>query len=239
MPSLLTTLPITELFPLVLLGMVLGLDVVSVPQAMISRPIVGATLTGMLLGAPVAGLGVGAALECVALETLPVGAARYPEWGSASVVGALVGVQGASASALPEPSAWLLGVVTAMATAWLGGWSMVQHRHLLARLARPLQPMVREGSARTVRRIQYTGIALDAVRAAVITGVGATVTLPVARALMARWTLDPTVTRALLVIGVAAVAANALWQLFHGVSVTRRLFIAGLLLGTLGVVVYG
>jgi PTS system mannose-specific IIC component len=133
----------------------------------------------------------------------------------------------------------MLGVTIAMATAWIGGWSMVQHRHLLARLARPLQPAVREGSARTIQRIQYTGIVLDALRAALITGVGALVALPVALHLMSRWQMDATLTRALLVIGVAAVAASALWRLFHAVSVTRRLFITGLLLGTLGVVVYG
>ena len=73
-----------------LLAGVLGLDVVSFPQAMISRPIVGATLGGLLFGAPFAGMVCGAALECLALEALPVGASRYPEWGSASVVAGAV-----------------------------------------------------------------------------------------------------------------------------------------------------
>ena len=40
-----------ELFPLTMLGALLGLDVVSFPQAMISRPIVSATLAGALAGA--------------------------------------------------------------------------------------------------------------------------------------------------------------------------------------------
>ena len=42
----------TELLPLTLLGAVLGLDVVSFPQAMLSRPIVSATLAGALVGEP-------------------------------------------------------------------------------------------------------------------------------------------------------------------------------------------
>ena len=60
-----------DLVPLALLGGVLGLDVVSFPQAMISRPIASATITGALLGQPTSGLIIGAALELIALETLP------------------------------------------------------------------------------------------------------------------------------------------------------------------------
>src|SRR5579862_3071025 len=74
------------LFPIALLGAIAGLDVVSFPQAMISRPIVAATVGGAFAGNAAAGLLVGAAVELIALETLPVGASRYPEWGSASVV---------------------------------------------------------------------------------------------------------------------------------------------------------
>ena len=79
-----------DLIPLALLGGVLGLDVVSFPQAMISRPLVAATLGGALLGQASSGLLLGAALELIALETLPFGASRYPEWGSASVVGGAI-----------------------------------------------------------------------------------------------------------------------------------------------------
>ena len=76
-----------DALPLALLGAMLGLDVVSFPQAMLSRPIVAATVAGAIVGDAAAGLLVGVALELIALETLPVGASRYPEWGSASVVG--------------------------------------------------------------------------------------------------------------------------------------------------------
>ena len=54
---------IVELIPLALLGGVLGLDVVSFPQAMISRPIVAATLAGGLMGQAPSGMLIGAALE--------------------------------------------------------------------------------------------------------------------------------------------------------------------------------
>ena len=53
---------------------------------MISRPIVGRHARRRAAGTPGRGLIAGAMLELFALETLPVGASRYPEWGSASVV---------------------------------------------------------------------------------------------------------------------------------------------------------
>ena len=47
--SLAELLPLS---PFVVLGAVLGLDVVAFPQVMLSRPIVAATLAGALAGAP-------------------------------------------------------------------------------------------------------------------------------------------------------------------------------------------
>ena len=102
-----------ELLPIAVLGAVLGLDVVGFPQAMISRPLVAATLGGALVGNAAAGLLLGALLELFALETLPFGASRYPEWGSAAAAaGALVRrrsvrgrwVRSRSACCSPSPS---------------------------------------------------------------------------------------------------------------------------------------
>src|SRR4029077_4763895 len=93
-------------------------------QAMISRPIVAATLSGALLGHSESGLMLGAVLELIALETLPFGASRYPEWGSASVVG---GAIFATHSPGP-PGAMTLSVLAALATTWIGGWTMVKLR---------------------------------------------------------------------------------------------------------------
>ena len=115
-----------DLLPIAMLGAVLGLDVVSFPQAMLSRPIVAATLAGALLGAPVQGLVMGAVLELFALETLPVGASRYPEWGSASVVA------GAIFAAEPPDRGGALAVATVVGllTAAVGTYSMVVVRRL-------------------------------------------------------------------------------------------------------------
>ncbi len=89
-----------EAVAVVAVGTLCGLDLVSVPQAMLSRPLVAGFLGGMVVGAPVQGLAVGALLELFALETLPVGAARYPDWGPpGAAAGALVGASRASAAA--------------------------------------------------------------------------------------------------------------------------------------------
>ncbi len=227
-------LPLTlDLLPLVLLGAILGLDVVSFPQAMISRPIVAATLAGAFAGSPAAGLVVGVALECLALETLPFGASRYPEWGSASVVGGLVGTRAADGALLPDPGAWVVGVMAAIATAWVGGWTMVQHRKLIARWARPRLDQLAAGSMRTVVSLQVYGLTADLVRGGALTLLALLVAWPISGWAIDAWRLGAVETRGALIIGAAAVAASAVWKVLHGYSVTRRLFVAGLAVGTL------
>src|SRR5438034_224756 len=106
-----------DVLPVVLLGALLGLDVVTFPQAMISRPIVAATVAGAFIGNPLAGLTMGATLELLALGMLPFGASKYPEWGSASVVG---GVLFAS-EAMNPPGALRAMLLAAMFTAFAAG----------------------------------------------------------------------------------------------------------------------
>ena len=67
-----------DIVPVVMLGALLGLDVVTFPQAMISRPLVAATAAGAFVGSPFAGLTIGATLELLALGMLPFGASKYP-----------------------------------------------------------------------------------------------------------------------------------------------------------------
>ena len=111
---------LAEALPIGLLGALLGLDVVSFPQAMISRPIVAATAAGAFIGNPPAGLLIGVVLEMIALDTLPFGASRYPEWGSAGVVGgSLFAAQSAS-----MPGALPASLLAALLTASISGWSM-------------------------------------------------------------------------------------------------------------------
>ena len=68
-----------------LLGGFVGLDATSFPQVMISRPVVAGVLTGVLFGRPAEGLAVGFLVEAFSLIILPIGAARYPDSGTATV----------------------------------------------------------------------------------------------------------------------------------------------------------
>ena len=219
-------------FVIGLLAGVLGLDVVSFPQAMVSRPIVASTLAGAFLGAPIAGLVTGAALECLALESLPVGASRYPEWGSASVVAGALASLGVRGNALPHPGAFAVAVAVGIATAWSGGYTMVKHRQLIAAFARPRLPQLAEGNRNTVIGLQVFGMTADLVRGALL-GVVAFVPSAIAVASVdARWSVRDDITRAVVITVVAAVAAASVWKDFHAISGTRRLFLASLALGT-------
>ncbi|MCA0376014.1 MAG: PTS sugar transporter subunit IIC [Gemmatimonadetes bacterium] len=228
-----------ESVALALLAGVVGLDVVSFPQAMISRPIVAATLGGAFLGAPIAGLVAGAVLECLALESLPVGASRYPEWGSASVVAGAVAAQGAEAGALPGAAALVIATVVGISVAWIGGWSMVQHRRLIARLARPRLDQLAAGTRNTVAGLQVAGMSADLARGTLVGVAALAVAMPVAAAVEARFTLPEDIARAIVVTLSAAVAAASVWKDFHAISFTRRLFLVSLAVGTLLVFVRG
>jgi mannose/fructose/N-acetylgalactosamine-specific phosphotransferase system component IIC len=190
------------LIPLALLGAVLGLDVVSFPQAMISRPIAAATLAGALVGRPGHGLIAGAMLELFALETLPFGASRYPEWGSASVVG------GALYAAQPDgsPGALTIAVCAALVTAWIGGWTMVWHRRLIARWAAGMRGALASGSCDAVTALQLRGLTSDAARGGLLTWVALMALAPLERAILVQWTFTGAQSRAAVVICAGAVA---------------------------------
>ena len=222
-----------ELLPLALLGGVLGLDVVCFPQMMVSRPLVAAALAGAFVGDPAMGIFVGVTLELIALATLPFGASRYPEWGSAAVVG------GAIAGALHAERAGALsiGVLAALATAWVGGLTLVQLRLWVAWLARRRRPALDAGSRGAVISLQLAGLTADAVRAAALTVVAYALLFPVAEATLGTWSLSEPLSRGFVVSVAAAVAGAAAWTIFHSAPGARWYFAGGLALGLLLLVV--
>ena len=225
-----------ELLPLALLGGVVGMDVVTFPQAMISRPIVAASLGGALAGDPLSGLVAGATLELIALETLPVGASRYPEWGSASVVGgALFADRGGDPT--HQAAALVLSVLAGVATAWIGGWSMYQLRRLNAFWAHRSSDRVQRGDRGAVMSLQLRGLTGDLVRGMLLTIAALWVTRAMLDFSLARWTVDATTSRA-IVAGISGAAAlAAAWTLTHVTAAARWFLIGGLALGVILVLV--
>ncbi len=216
-----------DLVILSLLGGVLGLDTVSFPQAMLSRPIVGATLAGAILGDAAAGLLVGATLELFAVDTLPFGASRYPEWGSAAVIGGALFTKtsGVDAGRLTTT------VLAALAIAWIGGWSMVQVRKLNAFWARRRHDAVARGNRRTVIGLQVAGLGADLARGIILTASGLVIMYPLQAMTLERWSSGAPLSRALVAGAAGAVALGAAYKLFHAVPGFSWQFMLGVAAG--------
>jgi PTS system mannose-specific IIC component len=218
-----------ELLPLALLGGVLGLDVVCFPQMMISRPLVAATVAGAFIGDSTTGMLTGAILELIALATLPFGASRYPEWGSAAVVGGAI----AGAMHMEAPGAVTVGVLMALVTAWVGGWTLVKLREWNAWLAGRKRSALEHGSRGAVVGLQLAGLTSDLTRAMLLTVLAYALLFPLARAMVAVWSFGGMLSRAFTVGAACAVAAAAAWTIFHSARGARWYFAAGLAVGLL------
>ena len=217
-----------SLLPFALLGALLGLDVVSFPQAMLSRPIVAATLAGALAGHAERGVLAGVGLGLFALETLPFGASRYPEWGSASVVGgALFAAYGDAGR-----GALALAVLCALLTASVSGWSMVAHRRLIGRWAEGMRAALATGSAPAVDALQLRGLVADLARGGAIAAAGLAAFEPLVKASLAALPLAAPSSRAVVGVLAAATAGAAVWNVVHTAKGAPWLLIGGLVVGT-------
>ena len=177
-------------------GTLVGLDLVSVPQMMIARPLVAGPIAGAMLGDVWTGLTLGVLFEVFQYEVLPVGAARYPEYGPATV--AAVSAAHAAAGTLGLGLGALVGLISGMA----GGVSLHAVRRLNARAVRRATAALEAGDARVLLRLHTAAILRDAGRAAVVTALG------LGLALLARTYLAGTISvRGVLLLDVAAVGS--------------------------------
>jgi len=177
-------------------GTLVGLDLVSVPQMMIARPLVAGPVAGAMLGDVWTGLTLGVLFELFQYEVLPVGAARYPEYGPATV--AAVSAAHAAAGTLGLGLGALVGLISGMA----GGVSLHVVRRLNARAVRRATAALEAGDARVLLRLHTAAILRDAARAALVTALG------LGLALLARTYLAGTISvRGVTLLDVAAVGA--------------------------------
>jgi mannose/fructose/N-acetylgalactosamine-specific phosphotransferase system component IIC len=181
------------LLPLVVWGTLVGLDLVSVPQMMIARPIVAGPVAGALLGDLATGLALGVVFELFQYDILPVGAARYPEYGPATVaaVSAAHGAGGVAGLGL--------GTCVGLVTGYLGGIGIQVVRRLNSRATHAVAARLEAGDARALVRLHLAGIGRDALRAALVT-LGGLVLAALVQGVLAR---------ALAVRGVALLDATA------------------------------
>lgn len=173
-------------------GGLVGMDLVAVGQFMVSRPLVAGVGAGLVAGDVAAGMAVGLVLELFALDVLPVGAVRYPDYG----IGAVAGV--ATAAGAPDLLSWGLAVLVGLTVAEAGGVGMHLVRIANARLVRARAGAVAAGDVRAIRTLHRLGLVGDGIRAFGVAAIG----LLLAAAVEA---LSPVTLRGALAMSVVAV----------------------------------
>jgi len=195
-------------------GTIVGLDLVSGPQALLSRPLVAGTVAGAIAGDPAAGLRVGLLLELFALDVLPVGATRYPDYGPGTVAAAaLVAANGDWTTTLG------LAAGVAVIAGLIGDWSLVRLRHQIARSIQRRSDLLARGDRDTIRRLQYASIGRDAIRSLGLTALA----LAIARMVDAALIPDPLTGQLLTIVAIGAGAAAALGGAIRSAGRGRRL----------------
>ena len=204
-----TGLPAPVLAALLLWGVIVALDLVSGPQALLARPLVAGTVAGLLAGDVEAGLRVGVVMELFALDVLPVGASRYPDYGPGTVTAVAV------VAGRPWQD-WLgLATLLALLLSFLGGLGMQWLRHANARAVQHRVAAVAAADRRALAALHYGGLMRDAFRGAVLMGLGlgAAVLL---RRLSLPATVPPLLLAAAVGSGLAAVVNGAVRSTGNG-----------------------
>jgi len=219
-------------------GTLVGLDLVSMPQAMIARPLVAGAVAGAMLGDLKIGLQLGVILELFQYDILPMGAVRYPEYGPATV--AAVAAAHAAALALPlaeterQLGAVGLGVVVGLVTGLLGGISIHQMRRINTWAVRRCADALERGETNVIVRLHVWSILRDGARAALVTAVGLALAAGAGDLLVGGLPVRSAIVVAVVVTGaaVAAGASGTLRLVPRGADL--RWFAAGLLGGAAG-----
>jgi len=209
-------------------GTLVGLDLVSVPQVMIARPIVAGPIAGMILGDVWMGLQLGVLFELFQYDVLPVGATRYPEYGPATVAAVSAAHAAAGTLGVGLGGGAFVGLVTGMA----GGMSIHLVRRLNARALHGVSERLEAGDTRALVRLHVAGILRDAARAALVTALGL-VLAQLARDFVAgALTLRGVTLLNVAAVGAAIAAAAAGTLRVVGRGAGLRWFAAGVLGGT-------
>ncbi len=186
-----------------------GLDLASLLQALLSRPLVVGAGAGWLLGDPENGLRVGALLEMFALDVVPVGSSGYPDFGAATVAAVMVAGTGPWQETLGIATGFGLGLAS------LAGATLPMTRRLNARTLRANAERLTGGDDQAVERVHWAGLGHDAVRSLVVGVVAVAVAYAVRRA---GWVATGDTGIALTVVAIG----GAGWAVAHGATTSAR-----------------
>jgi mannose/fructose/N-acetylgalactosamine-specific phosphotransferase system component IIC len=191
--------------PLTALGALVALDATSFGQLMLSRPLVAGTLAGALVGLPLEGALVGAMLEALSLGVLPVGAAKYPETGTAAVLA--VGTLGL-ADIATTPAAILVTVTYGVLWQQLSGGTVIVGRYLNERLVHAGRGDSEPRMDRMIEHRHVASMLLDVVRGALVTIAGLGAGVPLFRLALPHWGMPEWAAAAAVATAAAAVLAG-------------------------------
>jgi PTS system mannose-specific IIC component len=183
-------------------------------------------VAGVILNDPMSGLRIGVTLELFALDVLPVGASRYPDYGAATVAAVAAGA-GESWTAALGPSV-LLGLLLAH----LGGWTIVLHRRVTAWALARAEHQLDRGEPGVASRVHLVGLTSDLVRSAALAALG----LAAAALLDHAPRLDVGTERALAIVVVAGGFVAVIGGALRRAGTPRRMIwlAGGMALGVLG-----
>ena len=190
-------------------GTLAGLDLVSLLQSLFSRPLVAGAGAGWLLGDVEGGLRIGMVLELFALDVVPVGSSRYPDFGAATVGAVVFG------AATDWPVSLGVATVIGLGLAIAAGTTMPLTRRLNARVVRAHGARLAAGDAAAVSAVHLRCLGFDVVRSLVVA------VAAVAFGTAARWlglVPEPALGRALTVVALGGAA----WSVAHGAMASGR-----------------
>jgi PTS system mannose-specific IIC component len=176
-----------------------------------------------------AGLRVGVLFELFALDVLPIGAVRYPDYGPATV----------AATTLAAGAPWELGLgisaTLGLVLAVLGGWSLTLVRRSNARAIQRHAAALAAGESSAIRRLQYAALLRDAARGATLTALGLVLAVSIAQ--FAHLDRRTAVGLTLVAVGsaVSAIVSGAVRSAGRGTRL--KWMVAGLVIGILLLVV--
>jgi len=215
-------LPAELVIALLVWGTLVGVDLVSLPQMMIARPLVAGTVAGALIGDIGAGLTLGVVFELLQYDILPVGAVRYPEYGPATV--AAVATAHASAGVLGVGLGALVGLLTGL----IGGVTIHLMRRINSAAVHRATPLLETGDSRALVRLHVAALLRDVLRACAVTALGLGLAAAARPLLSGVLTTRDATLLAVAAVGaaLAAGAAGTLRLVGHGRSLAW--FAAGL-----------
>ena len=129
-----------------LISLICGLDRVAMLQIMISRPIVAAPLTALVLGEPLVGLQIGVMVELLWLARLPVGAAVPPDDTQVAIASTVLAIILGRALNVSGMELLLLCLLIAIPLGKVGQYFDHYARQYNVRLARQVDAALDRGS---------------------------------------------------------------------------------------------